>query len=113
MTTNAASDVTTFGFINIASGVNNGEPYCEDFNEQNVCGQGSNTNACPSAVPGNYSNFPTFNTTCGDGKLDPYEDCDPTVGGVTVALPHTCAPGDVNCACVGGAGQCTNTCRCQ
>src|SRR5215472_15781555 len=41
-----------------------GEPYCEDFNEQSTCGQDSNVNAC-ATPPGNFTNFPTFNTTCG------------------------------------------------
>jgi hypothetical protein len=102
MTTNAASAITKFGFIDIAPTVHGGEPYCEDFNEQVVCGQGSNVNGCPSTVPANFSNFPTFSTTCGDGHVDPYEDCDP--GAPLPAADPTC---------VGGAGTCSATCRCQ
>jgi hypothetical protein len=112
VTTNSLSDLTKFGFVNIAFSVNGGEPYCEDFNEQVICSQPGNVNACATA-PTNFTSFPTFNTTCGDGNLDAYEDCDPSVGGVPAALPHVCAPGDTNCGCVGGAGVCSTICRCQ
>jgi|CZKU01.1.fsa_nt_gi ABC-type phosphate transport system substrate-binding protein len=105
LTTNAASDVDQFGFIHIASGVNGGEPYCEDFNEQTICAQASNHNACRDP----HTNFTTFpagvgvDTTCGDGHKDPYEDCDP--GAPLPALDTA--------ECVGGTQTCSNTCRCN
>jgi hypothetical protein len=76
LTTNPFSGVTTFGFVTLAPTVNSGEPYCEDFNEQALCGRPSNANGCPSATPSNFTNFPAVNTTCGNGVIDPYEECD-------------------------------------
>lgn len=100
MTANASTDLDTFGFIHVAPSVNAGEPYCEDFNEQTICGLSVNSNACGGPHT-NFTNFPTFNTTCGNGLIEPYEDCDPG----TVPGP------DSNC--LGGAGICTSTCRCR
>jgi cysteine-rich repeat protein len=52
---------------------NGGNPYCEDFDEQVRCGQSSNANACA----GNGAvHMPTASTTCGDGIVEAYEECD-------------------------------------
>jgi hypothetical protein len=67
--------VATSGFIQIGPFVNAGEPFCEDFNEVALCGAASNNDACV-AVPTNLNNFPAFETVCGDGNVDAYEDCD-------------------------------------
>jgi hypothetical protein len=70
------SAVAAAGFIPIFPQVNLGEPFCEDFNEFNLCGIGSgNVDTCTTA-PTNLDNFPTFDTVCGDGNVDSYEDCD-------------------------------------
>jgi hypothetical protein len=61
------------GFVQIGAFVNNGEPFCEDFNEVMLCGAASNNDAC--LIP-NSLNFPAYETVCGDGQVDAYEDCD-------------------------------------
>jgi RHS repeat-associated protein len=65
------------GFVPLpASGsnaLNGGAPYCEDFDEQVVCGASSNANACSGngAVA-----LPTVSTTCGNGVVEALEECD-------------------------------------
>jgi hypothetical protein len=63
--------------------------FCEDFNEQTVCGAASNSNGCA----GNPSGVPTVGTTCGNGTVEAYEECDGTVNA--------------------GTGGCSKTCRCN
>jgi hypothetical protein len=62
-------------------------PYCEDFNEQALCGQSSNNNTCSA------SGLPTSPpiTTCGNGMLEPYEECDNGVANVNGGAPGTCS----------------------
>ncbi|MBV9948777.1 MAG: hypothetical protein JOZ69_18155 [Myxococcales bacterium] len=97
----ATGGVQHFGFIPLPNGValpdggtltvNNGEPYCEDFNEVALCGAaGPNSNACATAPANNLdpSTF-NFNTTCGDGVVQAYEDCDN--GAANGPLPATCS----------------------
>jgi hypothetical protein len=69
--------------------------FCEDFNEQTICGAATNNNGCA----GNPAGIPTISTTCGNGTLDAFEECDPGAGSV----------GSVNA----GAGGCSSTCRCK
>jgi hypothetical protein len=90
------------GFIQLPSFVNNGQPYCENFNAAMLCGNTAETfNA--SGVSSDYTpcngvqgaGFATgLQTTCGNGIKEAYEDCDngPTTGGSTDTT-------------------CTNTCR--
>jgi hypothetical protein len=61
---------------------NGGNPFCEDFNEQMLCTNypfagdpsGGQRNACPDfAAIGLGSGAPT---TCGNGIVEPFEDCD-------------------------------------
>ena len=64
--------------------------FCEDFNEQTICGAASNANGClanPGAIPS------TANTVCGNGVLEAFEECDTTVNA--------------------GSGGCSTTCRCK
>ena len=71
-------------------------PYLEDFNEQAICGASANVNGCVnSPVPGNA---PTT-TTCGNGVVELYEDCDsgslntgtcPTTPGVSTICNLAC-----------------------
>jgi hypothetical protein len=69
------SAVAGAGFIQIGPFVNGGEPFCEDFNEKALCGATINNDACNS-VSAMIDNFPVFETVCGDGNVDSYEDCD-------------------------------------
>ena len=64
--------------------------FCEDFNEQTICGAPSNNNGClgnPSPIPS------AANTVCGNGVLEAFEECDTNVNA--------------------GAGGCSTTCRCK
>jgi hypothetical protein len=67
--------IVSSGFLTIPGFLNNGEPYCEDFNEMELCAAASNNNACLNLKP-NFDNFPEFSTICGDGQVDAFEDCD-------------------------------------
>jgi hypothetical protein len=67
--------IAAAGFVQIGAFVNNGEPFCEDFNEQMLCGASSNVDSCLTNTP-NLNQFPDFETVCGDGQVDSYEDCD-------------------------------------
>jgi hypothetical protein len=111
MTDAGATSAPTFGFINIPGYVNGGEPYCEDFNENMLCSVTTfpvNTNACATA-PTNFSAFPAFNTVCGDGIQDPFEDCD---CGTTTSPASSPATNVANCgATFNGGTVCTTTCR--
>ena len=61
--------------------------YCEDFNEQTICGASTNNNGCAgngSVVPPNTYDggvgLPTISTICGNGLLEAFEECDPGAG---------------------------------
>ncbi len=70
-------------------------PFCEDFNEQSVCGGAANVNACLQ----NPSGTPTANSVCGNGVREAYEECD---------------NGSSNGGLAGvAAGPCSLTCRCM
>jgi hypothetical protein len=118
------SDVPTFasilaanGYVQVTNGPLGNAPFCEDFNEGINCIGGVNAqNACTTNVnlvlgagvwgPGgsrvpsepvgaNSLSAPTQSTVCGNGKLEPYEECD-------------------NGAANGTAGNaCTTICRCS
>ena len=71
------SAVASAGFIQLPSFVNLGEPFCEDFNEQVMCGTSApNNDSCANNIPTTFDNFPDFEAVCGDGQVDSYEDCD-------------------------------------
>jgi hypothetical protein len=82
------SAIAAAGFIQIAPFVNQGEPFCEDFNEFRQCGASGNIDACSASTP-NFDNFPVFTTICGDGLVDSYEDCDN--GTLNGPPPATCS----------------------
>ena len=69
------ANLTAAGFVPIPPFVNGGEPFCEDFDEQTICGAAANVDACQSRPPG-LAGFPAFETICGNGLRDEYEDCD-------------------------------------
>ncbi len=77
----------------VVNGNTVGNPFCEDFNQQLVCGATApaNTNACAgNAAVG----LPTASTVCGNGIVDPFEECDP------------------GAAATGATATCSTTCRC-
>jgi hypothetical protein len=75
------SAVASAGFIQLPSFVNQGEPFCEDFDEQMLCGGSTpNNDTCINNLPTNFKNFPSFESVCGDGQVDAYEDCDDGLG---------------------------------
>lgn len=71
------------------SSPNGGAPYCEDFNEQALCGASSNVNAC-AGLPLSLG-LPTASTTCGNGILEAYEECDNGPSNVNGGGPGTCS----------------------
>src|SRR5262249_19444840 len=79
--------LTAHGFVTLpASAPNGANPYCEDFNEQMLCGAASNNNACAA----NTGTIPTASTTCGNGVKEAFEDCDLGTGS-NGPLPATCS----------------------
>jgi hypothetical protein len=82
------ANIVAAGFVQIPAVVNDGKPFCEDFNEAALCGAPTNVDACgePKA---NFDQFPAFGTVCGDGHLDAFEDCDNGVA--NGAVPATCS----------------------
>jgi hypothetical protein len=90
------------------------QPFCEDFDEQTVCNPTSTTSALPAnvnACPGNASAPieyaaagsiaaatapPTQGSICGDGNLDPFEECDNGLNNGTSG--NACS---VTCRCSG------------
>jgi hypothetical protein len=69
------TNIVAAGFLTIPAFMNNGLPYCEDFNEEILCGAALNNIACEDLKP-NFDDFPQFSTICGDGLIDAFEDCD-------------------------------------
>jgi hypothetical protein len=78
--------------------------FCEDFNEQTICGASSNHNGCTAnanaVIPGNSvvpagTGLPSEGTVCGNGVIEAYEECDPSAPAVQPA------------------GGCSTTCRCK
>jgi hypothetical protein len=73
-----------------AGGVAN-TTFCEDFDEQTVCGASANANGCTDST---NTGLPTVNTVCGNGTIEAYEECD-------------------NGSSNGTSGnKCSSTCRC-
>jgi hypothetical protein len=106
--TNVNAILARYGVFSLPFSPTNNAPFCEDFNEKLVCGAANNTqNACNTnvgltsvfgTIPADPSSNPalaTVSTVCGNGVIEPYEDCDPSV-----ALPAGC-------------GTCSSSCRCS
>jgi len=102
--TNINSLLPSYGFFTLGSQTPSGlgtsglgAPFCEDFNEDNLCGLGTgaaNVNACTSIHTTITEIANTANTVCGNGTVEAYEECD---DGATNG-----ATGD----------KCSTTCRC-
>jgi len=92
-----SANIVAFGFLPLPASVNGGEPYCEDFAERQLCASSagdagiSNVDAC-RAPTANFDAFPEFHTLCGDGHLDPLEECDDgdANGGPPAACSYFC-----------------------
>jgi hypothetical protein len=82
------SNIVAAGFLPIPLFVNNGTPFCEDFNEGILCNAPSDINACANPHD-NFDTFPGFTTVCGDGQIDSFEDCDN--GTLNGPPPATCS----------------------
>lgn len=82
------TNIVAAGFLTLPQFLNNGLPYCEDFNEEALCGIAPNGNACDNLKP-NFDDFPGFSTVCGDGLVDAFEDCDN--GTLNGPPPATCS----------------------
>jgi hypothetical protein len=106
------AQIAAAGIIPIPMSYNSGEPFCEDFNEQMLCGATVNVQSCPTVVPSNYTAFPTANsTTCGNGIQEAFEQCD---CGVAPPGPGPLSPSTnvTNCgATFNGGTVCSTTCR--
>jgi hypothetical protein len=76
------------GFVGLGSAAPGGGIYCEDFNEQALCGAASNSNACANNAG---VSLPTQNTVCGNGVVEYAEDCDN--GAANGAAPAACSTG--------------------
>ncbi len=83
--------VTDNGFVPLPSvgknAINGGKPYAEDFNEQALCAAASN-NPGPAT---NVAPMPTVFTTCGNGTVEAFEDCDNGASNVNGGAPGTCS----------------------
>jgi hypothetical protein len=114
VTTNAATMMPTFGFVNVGAAGGN-EPYCEDFDENMLCSPDAvspafptNTNACATPPP-SIGAFPGLNTVCGNGIQEAYEDCDCGTAQMAATAPASnvaLCNGTVN-----GGPICSTTCR--
>jgi cysteine-rich repeat protein len=115
-TTNIDPILSSLGFFSLGAQSPNGGPdvpFCEDFNQQTVCGASSNDNACnrnPTGVPSDPSNNATnapispnagstgavasTSTICGNGIQEAFEECDDGANNGTAS------------------DNCSTTCRC-
>jgi cysteine-rich repeat protein len=84
--------LTHQGYVPLPGNVNVGNPYWEDFNKQMLCGSASNTDTCPASQATGIG--AGLETTCGNGVLEPFEDCD--LGAALNSRP---------------GASCSNTCR--
>ncbi|MGD0677077.1 MAG: hypothetical protein ABSC94_16810 [Polyangiaceae bacterium] len=101
----------------IDEGINGGAPFCEDFNEQLLCGAPSNNNGCAtnSQVVGaaGAGSLPSVQTTCGNGIQESFEDCDLGTPGTANQLPWTLISPSAGSGSGNGSlpSPCSTTCR--
>ena len=120
------------GFVPLPStgpfAVNGGNPYCEDFNEQMLCGASTNGNACAAAgsvgiavTDGGVltdaaaytpvgSGLNVVSTTCGNGIVEAYEECDNGTAGYAVDGGFSTLP-DGGLANGAPGSTCSTICR--
>ena len=82
------ANLSAAGFLPLPPAINQGKPFCEDFDEASLCGTAANVDACKNPTT-NFDQFPSFETICGDGQIDAYEDCDNGVA--NGAPPASCS----------------------
>jgi hypothetical protein len=82
------ANLAAFGFLSIPAAVNQGKPFCEDFDEATLCATANNVDACKSPTA-NFDRLPDTETICGDGQIDAFEDCDD--GMANGPAPATCS----------------------
>ena len=99
--------VDNFNFTTLTGGA-----FLEDFNEAAICSAANNTNGCTNnpttGVATNPFGIATV-TTCGNGSVDQYEDCDQGDPTVNPATPNLAS-------CPAGSGVftiCNTACRTQ
>ncbi len=81
------------GFFQIGSaGPGGNTQFCEDFNEALVCGAATNNDGCASAtIPSTIvSKTNGGETVCGNGIVEPFEECDPGVASQASICSTTC-----------------------
>jgi hypothetical protein len=85
----AASFLAPHGFTPLPATVPGGGTYCEDFNEQMLCGASSNPNGCATNAA---AGLPTALTTCGNATVEALEECDngPSNGPPPATCSVTC-----------------------
>jgi hypothetical protein len=96
--------LTSNGFfsLGVQSPAGSDTPFCEDFNEQLICGAASNANGCT----GNPTGIPTANTICGDGVQGAFEECDN--GTANGSTGNNCSK---TCRCVNDFNEATGHCN--
>jgi hypothetical protein len=96
--------LTSNGFFTLGaqSPATTDTPFCEDFNEQTICGATANVNGCA----GNPTGIPTASTICGDGVLQAYEECDN--GAANGTSGNHCS---VTCRCTLDFNEATGACN--
>jgi len=96
------------------SAFNGGTPFCEDFNERMLCSPargypyagdptGGQRNACADVAAAGLGDG--VQTTCGNGAVEPFEECD--FGTLGLSVQRT------NGSAVPFGQRCTTTCRIQ
>jgi hypothetical protein len=115
------SILTSVGYFTLPSAATApyNAPFCEDFNEELVCGAAagaggtaSNVDACPGNAGNNATlgvavGLPSTGSICGNGIQEPYEECDNGTPGVTSGTGTAVNGGN------GGSGNnCSTICRC-
>ncbi len=99
------------GFFQIGSaGPSGNTQFCEDFNEALVCGATSNSDGCAASnIPaGIVSKSNGGETICGNGVLDPFEECDPGIASQASTCNTTCRCKGVNIFTGSSTTPCVN-----
>jgi cysteine-rich repeat protein len=80
--------------------------FCEDVNEQSICGASSNSNGCTASHLAAFPFAATANTVCGNGTREAYEECDDGTNN-GVSGDHCSA----TCRCVFDFNEATGVCN--
>jgi ABC-type phosphate transport system substrate-binding protein len=80
------ASLSAHGFVSLPATVPGGGVYCEDFNEQALCGAASNADGCAANAG---VSLPIAKTVCGNGVKEALEECDN--GATNGAAPAECS----------------------